>query len=263
MRTVNPCAMILIAAGIATGSTRADDRQIVELRVYDFHSPQRLESFAKFAAEAFAPALRRLGCVPIGLFRARAVDNPNVAADTNLELRLYLVIPHPNLASFVTLDDRLVADPVYLAAETNALAAPLHDPIYLRRETHLLRSFRECPRVRAPARGADRIAQLRIYESHNEDRARWKVHMFDEGGELAIFERVGLRPVFFGSTVAGSRLPNMIYLLAFDSREQLDAAWAAFRSDPTWLQLKDDPVYANTVSRIVSIILRPLPGSDI
>ncbi len=263
MKRARMFAILTVATTLCAGSARTDERQVIELRTYHFASPQRLESFAGFAADGLAPALRRLGCAPVGLFRARVSDNPNLASDTNLELRLYVVIPHPDAGSAVTLDDRLAADPVYRAAESNALAAPLKDPVYLRRDTQLLRGFRRCSKVRAPARGPDRVAQLRIYESHNDDRARWKVHMFDEGGEIAIFERVGLNPVLFGSSVAGTRLPNLVYILAFDSREQLDAAWAKFRSDPAWLKLKDDPTYADTVSQIVSIIMRPLPGSDI
>jgi len=255
--------LVTALAAMSTGSIAADARQIVELRTYHFASPQRLEVFAGFTADALVPALRRLGCTPIGVFRAHAADNPNLASDTNLELRIFIIIPHPDAASAMTLDERLAADPVYLAAETNALAAPLKDPVFVRRDTQLLRAFRKCPTVRAPARGPHRVAQLRIYESHNEDRARWKVHMFDEGGELAIFEQVGLRPVLFGASVAGTRLPNLVYMLAFDTREELDAAWTRFRADPAWLKLKDDPIYADTVSHIVSIILRPLPGSEI
>ncbi len=263
MKRVRMFVILTAASALCAGSGRTEERQVIELRTYHFSSPHRLESFAGFAADALAPALRRLGCAPIGIFRARASDNPNLASDTNLELRIYIVIPHPDASSAVTLDERLAADAAYRAAEIHALAAPLNDPVYLRRDTQLLRGFRMCPQVRAPVRGPDRVAQLRIYESHNEDRARWKVHMFDDGGELAIFERVGLNPVLFGASIAGQRLPNLVYMLAFDSREQLDVAWAKFRSDPAWLKLKDDSTYADTVSHIVSIILRPLAGSDI
>ncbi|MCX7817723.1 MAG: NIPSNAP family protein [Kiritimatiellae bacterium] len=255
--------VFLAAMTLSGGLAPAEERQPVELRTYFFASRDRRERFAAFAAEALAPALRRLRCEPVGLFHAAATDNPHLASDTNLELRLYVVIPHPDAQSVMNLDERLAADPTYLAAETNALATPMRDPLYLRRDTQLLRSFRMCPRVRVPAKGPDRIVQLRIYESHNEDRARWKVHMFDDGGEIAIFDRVGLRPVLFGASVAGVRLPSLIYLLAFENRQQLETAWAAFRADPAWLKLKDDPRYTDTVSQIVNLILRPLPGSDI
>ena len=41
-----------------------------------------------------------------------------------------------------------------------------------------------------------RLFNLRIYESHNERAAATKIHMF-ENGEIEIFKKVGLTPVFF------------------------------------------------------------------
>ena len=38
--------------------------------------------------------------------------------------------------------------------------------------------------------------------------------MFDTG-ELELFRRTGLTPVFFGETHIGPTLPNLIYLLVF------------------------------------------------
>ena len=33
---------------------------------------------------------------------------------------------------------------------------------------------------------------------------------------------------------------TLVYLLAFDSRADADAAWAAFRTDPAWIQARAD-----------------------
>ena len=43
----------------------------------------------------------------------------------------------------------------------------------------------------------------------------------------------------------------------------MEAAWAAFMKDPEWQRLKADPTYADTVSNITNLVLRPLPGSQI
>jgi hypothetical protein len=47
-----------------------------------------------------------------------------------------------------------------------------------------------------------------------------------------------------GFWVHGDALDNgdgiLVYLLAFDSRADADAAWEAFRTDPAWIQARAD-----------------------
>ena len=50
--------------------------------------------------------------------------------------------------------------------------------------------------------------------------------MFDEG-EIAIFRKVGMIPVFFGEALAGGNLPQLTYLLAYDDMAARDKSWAA------------------------------------
>ena len=91
----------------------------------------------------------------------------------------------------------------------------------------------QSPRVEAPTKSPDRLAQLRTYESHSAERAMKKIQMFNEGGEIAIFRRVGMRPVFFGQTLIGSKLPNLTYMLAFDNEQAMTTAWNGFRGTRT------------------------------
>ena len=48
--------------------------------------------------------------------------------------------------------------------------------------------------------------ELRTYESHSLRARRLKLQMFGDLGELAIFRRTGLRPVFFGENVPAERV---------------------------------------------------------
>jgi hypothetical protein len=105
--------------------------------------------------------------------------------------------------------------------------------------------------------------QLRIYESHNQYKAKKKVEMFNEGGEIDIFRKTGMNPVFFGETLIGTRFPNLTYMLGFDDMEAKLAAWEAFLAHPDWKECKSRPEYAETVSHITNIMLRPAPGSQI
>src|SRR5438094_345521 len=107
--------------------------------------------------------------------------------------------------------------------------------------------------------------QLMVWRLRRGPQAKLtKIKMFNEG-EIAIFRRTGLRPVFFGETLIGSRLPNLTYMLTFDSIEQRDRNWSAFVADPEWKKLSATPGYtdAETVSNISNVLLSPAPYSQI
>jgi hypothetical protein len=122
------------------------------------------------------------------------------------------------------------------------------------------------PVVEAPTTAAEnrpRIFELRVYESHSEPAAVRKVEMFNEGGEIAIFRKTGLTPVFFGETIIGPQMPNLTYMLTFADMVERARAWDTFIVDPDWIAIRDDPYYRDTVSNITDFILRPLPFSQV
>jgi hypothetical protein len=82
-------------------------------------------------------------------------------------------------------------------------------------------------------------------------------------GEVPIFRRTGLTPVFFGETVVGAKMPSLSDLLTFADMAARDAAWSAFGKDPDWKTLSGDPQYRENVSAISDIILRPTAYSQI
>lgn len=84
-----------------------------------------------------------------------------------------------------------------------------------------------------------------------------KIEMFNEGGEIGIFRRTGMSPVFFGETLIGRRMPNLTYMLTFESMAHRDEVWERFRAAPEWHALRDNPAYTNTVSNITDYILEP------
>jgi len=144
-----------------------------------------------------------------------------------------------------------------------SLDAPKSDPAFLRYESSLMLAFDRVPQVEVPTRADSRLLQLRIYESHSTERAIKKIEMFGEGGELEIFRRCGMNPVFFGQSLIGSKLPNLTYMLSFASKEAMEKAWAAFGRDPAWLKLRKDETYKDTVSNVTNLILRPAASSQI
>ena len=109
-----------------------------------------------------------------------------------------------------------------------------------------------------------RLFELRTYESDDASTLADKIRMFNEG-EIAIFQKTGLMPVFFGETVIGEKQPNLTYLLWYDSLAAREANWNKFISSPEWTKLKSTPGWsdAEIVSNISNSLLRPMAFSPI
>jgi hypothetical protein len=118
-------------------------------------------------------------------------------------------------------------------------------------------------RPAAPQR-ASRIFELRTYESLNQTTLRQKIKMFS-AGEIGIFRRSGLDPIFFGEAIAGTSQPHLTYMVAVDNLAAREKNWAAFQADAEWQKLRTTPEYAapGLVINISNSILSPVAGSEI
>ena len=231
-------------------------RQYIELRRYHLLPGTKQRAFSAFIGDAAIPAMNRAGVGRVGAFTVVYGENAP---------SLLLVLAHPTLDSVVSLRDRLATDTVYARAGAAILDAPMSDPAFVRVESTLLRAFDAMPTLE-PSPGAatarSRIFELRTYESHSNRAALNKLKMFN-AGEVPIFRRAGLTPVFFGETLIGANMPSLTYMLTFSDMPARDAAWAAFGRDPEWKTLSADPQYRDNVSAISDIILQPTSYSQI
>lgn len=231
-------------------------RQYIELRRYHLLPGAKQRSFMDFVGNVAIPAMNRAGVGRVGAF--------NVVYGENAP-SLFIVLAHQTLDTVVSLRDRLASDGVYARAGAAILDAPMSDPAFVRVESTLLRAFEAMPALE-PSAGAGstrpRIFELRTYESHSDRAGLNKLKMFN-AGEVPIFRRAGLTPVFFGETVIGTNMPSLIYMLTFSGMAARDAAWAAFGKDPEWKTLAADPQYSDNVSAISDIILQPTAFSQI
>src|SRR6202048_2272933 len=202
-------------------------RQYIELRRYHLLPGTKQRAFIDFVGNAAIPAMNRAGVARVGAFTVIYGEN---------EPSLLLVLAHQTLDSVISLRDRLAADAVYARAGAAILDAPMSDPTFVRVESTLLRAFDAMPTLE-PSAGAGaatpRIFELRTYESHSDRAALNKLKMFN-AGEVPIFRRAGLTPVFFGETVVGAKMPSLTYMLTFPNISARDAAWASFGKDPEW-----------------------------
>ncbi|HEX2779209.1 MAG TPA: NIPSNAP family protein [Gemmatimonadaceae bacterium] len=234
----------------------AEPRQYIELRRYHLLPGAKQRAFISFVGDVAVPAMNRAGVTRVGAFTVTFGENAP---------SLLLVLAHPTLESVVTLRERLASDAAYAQGGAAILDAPLSDPAFVRVESTLLRAFASMPVVEPPpgaGTATRRIAELRTYESHSDRAAMNKVKMFD-AGEIPIFRRAGLTPVFFGETVIGARMPSLTYMVSMPDMAARDAAWSAFGGDPEWKTLSGDPQYRENVSAISDIILKPTSYSQL
>lgn len=231
-------------------------RQYFELRRYHLLPGTKQRAFSAFIGDAAIPAMNRAGVGRVGAFTVVYGEN---------EPSLLLVLTHQTLDSVVSLRERLAGDAVYARAGGAIIDAPMSDPAFVRVESTLLRAFDAMPTLE-PSAGAGsatpRIFELRTYESHSNRAALNKLKMFN-AGEIPIFRRAGLAPVFFGETVIGPKMPSLTYMLTFSNMAARDAAWGKFGQDPEWKTLSADPQYRDNVSAISDIILQPTAYSQI
>ncbi len=257
----------LAASSLAGVATMADfgqvsaqgktQQQLLELKVYHLLPGGKKKVVHDFLRDAALPALGRAGVGPVAVFE------PVHGADS---LTLYTLIPYPSVDALLTTWPKMIADAEFQKAAEAFYKSPIDSPPFMRIESSLMLAFEQYPKLEASQLATEkksRIFEMRIYESHHGLSAKRKVEMFNSGGEIAIFKRTGLQPVFFGETIIGPRIPNLTYMLVFADNAAREKAWAAFREDPDWKKLSADPHYADTVSNITDMILRPTAYSQV
>ncbi len=240
-----------IEAAASMGKSEKSKRQYFELRQYHLLNRSKIGEVGDFLREVGIPAMNRIGIEPVGVFNG--MYGPCSST-------LYVLLVHQSLDSIVTASERLLSDREY--SKSDFVNAPLSEPAYVRMESSLMLAFKNMPYIEVPEQ-RQRIFELRIYESHSIRAAKKKIEMFNEGGEIAIFKKTCLRPVFFGETLIGQNMPNLKYMLVFDDMAMRDERWSVFGSDPDWKELRAKPAYKDTVSNITDIILRPTQYSQI
>ncbi|MBC8353534.1 MAG: NIPSNAP family protein [Planctomycetes bacterium] len=260
LRTAFTSAVLLIACvGVANQLNAAEDtpmQEYYELRIYRTADAAKRKIVSDYAENALLPALSRQGIDRVGVF---------TRTDDDTDFALYMLIPFKTLAAFSRLNGTLAADPDYGKAARDYFAIPKGDAPYARVESKLMKAFAGMPVMEIPKYSADkqpRLFELRTYESHNADKGRLKVEMFNEG-EIDIMRDVKLAPLFYGETLIGDDVPNLTYMLTAPSTEAHDEHWNGFRKHPDWQRMKALEKYKDTVSKINRWYLAPTEYSQL
>ena len=245
-----------IRPALAADTAGTSAREIYELRFYRTKEGSDHALLNNYLAAAMIPALNRLGLSPVGVFtEPEAKDG----------LGVYVLIPYPSLEVFSTAAERFSADSGYLKEGSEYLSVAKANAAFVRMDSWLMRAFVGLPKISLPSYSKEkkaRIFELRTYESFSEAKAQNKVDMFN-AGEIDAMKEVGLAPIFYGQSLVGRDLPNLMYMTSAENRELHKEHWNAFNTHPAWKKLTGDKHYSDNVSKITSRFLVPLEGSQI
>ena len=256
MKIVRNLLAVILLFGIM--QAKAQTQEYYQLKIYSFDNEAQEKLTDNYLEIAFMPALKALDIKNIGVFKPRPSEN-----DTSK--KTYVLIPFSSLVQFRLLEDALATNESYKSKGKAYLEASHDKPPYSRIESSLMKAFVDMPKMRPSTLDGprkDRIYELRSYESATEELYKKKVDMFNAGGEVALFDKLGFNAVFYAEVLSGARMPNLMYMTTHANQEVRDANWKAFVDSPEWNKLKVIPKYQNTVSRNDTRLLYPTEYSD-
>ncbi|MEK7199297.1 MAG: NIPSNAP family protein [Bacteroidota bacterium] len=240
-------------------ANKAPGRDFYEIKVYHVSTSEQVKKVNAFLQNAYLPALHKAGIEKVGVYQLTGMD-------TASDKKIYVFIPLRSLDQVNTLEELPAKDPDFIKA-ANGYWNAAHDAApYLRIESIVLKAFALMPNLIAPSLSGNKtehIYELRSYEGATERLYRQKVHMFNEGGEIALFSKLQFNTVFYAQVLAGSRMPNLMYMTSFNNMTERDEHWKAFGADTDWKRMSSLPEYQNTVSKADIILLNPAEFSEL
>ncbi len=257
-------ALILVACQTNAPDERVGEepakpsRQYYQLKVYSFVDADQQVLTDEYLAETWLPAMERFEVGPVGVFKNRPGDDDTVR-------RTYVLIPYGSLAEWEQSEAMLHVDSVHNETGKSFLQASHEVPPYQRVESILLKAFEEMPTIKPTAVSgprSERVYELRSYESPTEDLFHRKVDMFNAGGEVALFEKLGFNAVFYSEVISGAHMPNLMYMTTFPNMESREEHWEAFVDAPEWKEMSSLDKYQHTVSHADVMLLYPTEYSD-
>ncbi|MFH5833445.1 NIPSNAP family protein [Halalkalibaculum sp. DA384] len=235
------------------------DRHLYQLKVYHLEDSEQEQQIDDYLSNAYIPALHRMGHQPVGVFKP-------IGQDTLSDKRIYVLTAFDSFSQFESLDNRLANDDQYKQAGASYIQAAHDSPPFTEIETVLLRAFSHAPTIAKPELNtpkSERVYELRSYESATEALNINKVEMFNEGGEIQLFEDLDFNAIFYGNVLAGSNMPNLMYMTSFNNMHSRDAHWESFRNSPVWDRMSSLEKYQNNVSHADIYLLRATEYSDL
>jgi len=228
------------------------------IQVFHCSKTTQIENIDAYLKSTLLPYLHQNGISKVGVFAP--IDN-----DTAVDKRLFVWIPLKSINEVEALDQKIEKlNPMGQDAVIHLENADSSLP-YNRIEKILTKAFKFQPQYATKTsltKSSSRIYEFRSYESATEDMHLRKVHMFNEGGEVTLFAKLNFNAIFYSKVIAGSRMPNLIYMTSFNNMDDRNEHWKAFSADPLWKKISVAPEYLKTVNRNETILMSARDYAD-
>ena len=250
------CSFIVIINFAKPPKTAPRDYYLIQ--IYHCSSDKQIENIDAYLKNTLLPFLHQNGISKVGVFAP-------IANDTAVDKRLFVWMPLKSINEIDELDQQIEKlDPMGEEALIHLENADSSLP-YNRIEKILTHAFKNHPQYATKSnltKTSSRVFEYRSYESPTEDMHLRKVHMFNEGGEVNLFASLNFNAVFYSKVIAGSRMPNLIYMTSFNNMEDRNEHWKSFTADPFWKKLSAAKEYLKTVSKNETILMNARDYAD-
>lgn len=241
-------------------NAESNDREYFEIRTFWAEEEDIKARLIARIDDVLLPHMKSLGFRKVGVFSINeALHDADPKYDLMYNKAVFVITAAPSFANFENLHEKL-SGPL---PDEKRFQRFKDDALYIGQENALLRAFPNCPSLAVPTLDPDRVLQYRCYFSPSLERNRAKRKMFDIRGELALFRKCGMNPVFFGETLYGTMMPNVSYMLSFKNNEACKAGWDKFRKSEEWSKMKSESEFKDTATQVRNLFLKPSPKSEI
>jgi NIPSNAP len=231
-------------------------REIYQLTVYHFTTKDQEAKIDQYLKEDLLPFLHTQKIKSVGVFFP-------IANDTAADKKIYVLTPLKEIGKLPELQQKVAS---MLAEKASPyISSQFDNAPFVRMENIIIQAWEMYPSMQLPKLTTpllDHVYELRSYESATEQYYRSKVKMFNQGGEIYLFARLQFNAVFYGDVVAGSRMPNLMYMTSFDNMASREAHWNLFKNDPEWKKLSAAAEYQHNVNRNETILMKAKAYSD-
>jgi hypothetical protein len=248
--------LLLILSHFSLLAKPANGGYYYQIKIYHFKTQAQENTLDNYLKNAYLPLLHKKGINNVGVFKPVETDTA--------DRRIYVFIPFKTWKSIETFNASAEEPNSFVVNDQDYTNAAYNKAPYSRIETIILTAFVTRPQplaIKLTGERAKRVYELRSYESPTEALNYNKVRMFNSG-ETDLFDRLGFNPVFYGNVIAGSHMPNLMYLTTFNDKADRDKHWDAFGKDAQWKDLSGRKEFQNNVSKGDITFLYPTNYSD-
>ena len=218
------------AAGALGRAQTTEKMRFLTLDSWQLKNGSEVTRLNDWLGNNLVPAVSKLTAGPVLVLEA--VFAPRVP-------QLMMITGYTSFEHIAATQDKLGADPALKTAYEKIEAGA--EPLYEARTTSILEPTPYSPAIPAEKRDKPRLYELRIYHAPTEWQFR-ALHDRMVGPVAKLFKVHGIEPLFYSTTRVGPNMPNITYLIPWDSLAAREKAWDAFGADPDWVKARKDSI---------------------